>query len=264
MGGVVGALLGEPLLHAPPRLFGDARRIARSSTVGQPLQASLAPAVEVPSDARRRAAGVRGDLLHVRAPVREAQDLGAKAHLGLEIRVLLDLSELGIFFLVSVGCVVMVASFDYIFEILSGKTRRTSPLGYLDLSTSSARRKLSASTIMGFPRRDGHSKVEDDRVLRKGVHTVPGPTPHYPPEFKRRGRPAGYRSSPERSIRQARPRNSASPTRHSRRLDQPSTEVDARRARRDSPPKSARSCGGCASENRVPTRGEGDPEKSRR
>jgi hypothetical protein len=31
--------------------------------------------------------------------MREAQDLGAKAHLGLEIRVLLDLPEPGVFFL---------------------------------------------------------------------------------------------------------------------------------------------------------------------
>jgi hypothetical protein len=44
-------------------------------------------------------AGVRGDLFHVRAPIRKAQNLGAQAHFGLEIRILLDLSEPGVLFL---------------------------------------------------------------------------------------------------------------------------------------------------------------------
>jgi hypothetical protein len=80
-------------------LSGDAWRIAWSSPVGQSLQAPLYPAVEVASDTRRRAAGVRGDLFHVRAPIRKAQNLGAQAHFGLEIRILLDLSKPGVFIL---------------------------------------------------------------------------------------------------------------------------------------------------------------------
>jgi hypothetical protein len=99
LGGVPRPPFGEPPPHVLPHLFGYARRIARGRAVGQALQAPLVPAVEVPGYARRGAAGVRGDLLHVRSTIREAQDLGAKAHLGLEIRVLLNLPEPGIFFL---------------------------------------------------------------------------------------------------------------------------------------------------------------------
>ncbi|MDQ3604533.1 MAG: transposase [Actinomycetota bacterium] len=40
--------------------------------------------------------------------------------------------------------------------------------------------------------------METECVLRKGVHNVPGPTPHYPPEFKREAVQL-YRSS-EKSI----------------------------------------------------------------
>ena len=99
LGCIPGALFGKPLLHVLFYFLGNARRVARGSAVGQPLQAPLSPAVEVASDARWRATGVRGDGLHVRAPVREAQNLGTQAHLGLEIRVLLDLPEPGVFFL---------------------------------------------------------------------------------------------------------------------------------------------------------------------
>jgi len=77
----------------------DARRVARGAPVGQTLQAPPPPAVEVASYARRRAADLRGDLLHVRAPIPETQDLGAQTHFGLEVRILLDLCEPVVFLL---------------------------------------------------------------------------------------------------------------------------------------------------------------------
>src|SRR5215208_6595215 len=97
--GVPGALLGEFAAHEVPHLTANARRVAWGAPVGQTLQAPPRPAVEVPSYARRRAAGVRGDLLHVRAPIGETQDLGAQTHFGLEVRILLDLSEPVVFLL---------------------------------------------------------------------------------------------------------------------------------------------------------------------
>jgi hypothetical protein len=90
---------GDLLLHEGFHLSSDAWRIAWSSPVGLSLRAPLYLAVEVASDTRRRAAGVRGDLFHVRATIRKAQNLGAQAHFGHEIRILLDLSEPGVFFL---------------------------------------------------------------------------------------------------------------------------------------------------------------------
>src|SRR3982750_2142799 len=47
----------------------------------------------------RAAAGVGGDGAHVVAPMREAQHLGAQAHFGFGIRILLYLSESNVLFL---------------------------------------------------------------------------------------------------------------------------------------------------------------------
>src|SRR3954453_20247515 len=99
LGGVPGALLGKLLPQESFRLLGYARRVARSRTVGQSLQAAPFPAVQIAPDTGLATPGVGGDGLHVGAPLGEAQNLGAQAHLGLEIGVLLDLSQSSVFFL---------------------------------------------------------------------------------------------------------------------------------------------------------------------
>ena len=96
--GVPGPLLGELVLHEGLHLLGDTRRVPRSGLVGQALRAALLPAVEVPPDARLGAPGVSGDTLQAPSPARKAQNLGAQTHFGLEVGVLLDLSQPDVLF----------------------------------------------------------------------------------------------------------------------------------------------------------------------
>ncbi len=99
LGGVPGALLGEFPFHEGSHFLGYARRVARSRPIGEARKATLLPAAEVAPDALRAAAGVGGDGPHVVAPMREAQHLGAQAHFGFEVRILLYLSESNVLFL---------------------------------------------------------------------------------------------------------------------------------------------------------------------
>lgn len=85
--------LGTPW---PPRLRAAGCRAP--SRRFEPLEATILPAVQVPRDARLAASGVGGDALDALPPAREAQNLGAQAHLAPQVGVLFDLSQSSVLF----------------------------------------------------------------------------------------------------------------------------------------------------------------------